>query len=163
MIRTALTGFAPRAAALILVASLAACASGLDSSDYSRGSVGNVSKTDRGTVLQVREVRIEGTKSGVGTAAGAVAGAAGGASIGQGRAADIAGGVGGAVIGGLIGAAGEEAFTRQKGVEYTVQRADGTVVTVVQGADAQTIAPGTPVLILFGERTRIIPDSTGYR
>lgn len=151
------------APALLLAAGLvlSACAGGLGSDDYSRSGVGQLNRTDTGTVLSVRDVRIEGTKSGVGTGAGAIAGAAGGASIGQGDAAEIAGAVGGAVLGGLIGAAAEEGLTRQRGTEYVIQRANGSVVTVVQGADAQPIAPGTPVIILFGDRVRVIPDSSG--
>ncbi|MEM8786243.1 MAG: hypothetical protein AAGF19_10345 [Pseudomonadota bacterium] len=133
---------APHVAVLSLSLFAAACASGLDSSDYSRGSVGNVSRTTSGTVLQVREVRIEGTKSGIGTGAGAVIGGAAGASIGDGRAADVIGGAVGAVVGGIAGAAAEEGVTRQKGHEYTIRRSDGSVITIVQGADANMLPPG---------------------
>ncbi|MEM1138402.1 MAG: hypothetical protein AAGH45_00855 [Pseudomonadota bacterium] len=135
---------APHVAVLSLSLFAAACASGLDSSDYSRGSVGNVSRTTSGTVLQVREVRIEGTKSGIGTGAGAVIG-----------------GAVGAVVGGIAGAAAEEGVTRQKGHEYTIRRSDGSVITIVQGADANMLPPGSPVLIISGQRTRVVADTTG--
>ena len=146
------------AAALVLA--LGACAPGLGSGDYSRGQVGAVNQTDRGTVVAVRQVRIEGTKSGVGSGAGAALGGVGGAALGQGRVSTAIGAIGGAVIGGVAGAAAEEGLTRQVGHEYTVRRSNGSVVTIVQAAEGNALPPGSPVLILFGDRARVIPDTT---
>lgn len=136
---------------------LSGCASSTASGTYSRNQVGDVNQTQRGVVISSRAVKIEGTKSGVGTAAGAVAGAAAGSQIGGGRAENVVGGIAGAVAGGLIGAAAEEGLTKGQGIEYVIELDDGRTVTIVQGADV-VIAPGTPVLVIYGERARVVPQ-----
>jgi outer membrane lipoprotein SlyB len=135
---------------------LSGCVSSNDSGTYSRSQVGQVNQVDTGMIVSVRQVKIEGTRSGVGTGAGAIAGAAGGSQIGGGTASNVAGGVAGAVIGGLIGAAIEEGATRSTGFEYTIRLDDGRTITIVQGKDV-VIAPGTRVQVLYGERARVIP------
>ena len=136
---------------------LSGCASSTSSDTYSRGQVGDINETMRGVVVSSRAVKIEGTKSGVGTIAGAAAGGAAGSQIGGGRAENIVGGIAGAVAGGLIGAAAEEQLTKGQGIEYIVELEDGRTVTIVQGAD-NAIPPGTPVLVILGERARIVPQ-----
>ena len=146
---------------LIAVAPLAlsACASGLGGSDVPRSGAGQVNTAQRGVIVSAREVRIEGTKSGIGAGAGAIAGGAGGSQIGSGTAAGVAGAVAGAVVGGLVGAAAEEGLTRRSGIEYTIQDDSGRLFTVVQGDDV-VLAPGQRVLIVYGERVRVIPDTS---
>jgi outer membrane lipoprotein SlyB len=152
-----------RALGILIVAGLpfglAACASGLGGSDVPRSGAGQVNTAERGVIVSAREVRIEGTKTGIGAGAGAIAGGAGGSQIGQGTAAGVAGAVAGAVVGGLVGAAAEEGLTRQTGIEYTIQDDSGRVFTVVQ-ADDIVLAPGQRVLIVYGERVRVVPDTS---
>jgi outer membrane lipoprotein SlyB len=100
------------------------------------------------TVESVREVKIEGTKSGVGTGAGAVVGGVAGSHVGGGK-GQIIGGVLGAVVGGVAGAATEEGATRQKGVEITVKLDGGRMVAITQAADEKET-------FMVGERVRIL-------
>lgn len=96
-----------------------------------------------GVVKHVREVLIEGTKTGVGAAAGAVTGSVVGQRSGRGPVGSIAG----AVIGGVAGAAVEEGVTRQQGYEITVRLESGRLIAVTQVADE-----GFKV----GERVRVL-------
>ncbi|MEM6851927.1 MAG: hypothetical protein AAF527_09370 [Pseudomonadota bacterium] len=137
----------------------ASCTSGLGGDDYGRSGVGVPAEAVNGTVLSVRQVNIEGTKSGLGSAGGAIAGGALGSTVGGGRAENIAVGVLGAIAGGLIGAAAEEGVTRQTGIEYTIQLERGDTIVVVQGDDQPVALAGQPVRVLYGDRVRIIPGA----
>jgi len=153
-----------RAAVVACLGLIAAgCTSGLGGDDYGRSGVGVPAEAVNGTVVSVRQVRIEGTKSGVGTAGGAVAGGALGSTIGGGRAENIAAGIGGAILGGLIGAAAEEGVTRQTGMEYTIQLERGDTIVVVQGDDQPVALAGQPVRVLYGDRVRIQPAYGGVQ
>src|SRR5690348_6138405 len=61
-------------ALLFPLALIAGCAGGLGAATYSRSEAGQVGTVQHATILSLRPVRIEGTKSNIGTAAGAVAG-----------------------------------------------------------------------------------------
>jgi outer membrane lipoprotein SlyB len=135
---------------IALSAALSGCASSTAGDTYSRSQVGQVNQAQMGTVVSVRQVKIEGTKSGVGTAAGAIVGGVAGSQVGGGRAENVIVGVAGAVVGGLVGAAAEEGLTRDTGFEYTVRLDDGRTVTIVQAGTAP-IASGTRVQVIFGE------------
>jgi len=103
-----------------------------------------------GVVEHVREVQIEGTKSGIGSSAGAVAGSAVGRNAGGGGPVGrVVGGVAGAVVGGVAGAAAEEGLTRQNGLEITVKLDSGRMLAVVQAAD-EDFKIGDRVRILSG-------------
>ena len=80
---------------LITILLLSACAGGLGSGDYSREQARGVQEVQMGVVESVREVKLEGTKSGVGTMAGAAVGGVAGSEIGRGK---------GAVVGSILGA-----------------------------------------------------------
>ncbi|OGI49348.1 MAG: hypothetical protein A3E57_06465 [Candidatus Muproteobacteria bacterium RIFCSPHIGHO2_12_FULL_60_33] len=127
---------------------LAGCAGGLGSGDYERGQTRGVQEVQMGVVESVREVKIEGTKSGVGSTAGAVVGGVAGSEVGHGKGA-VVGSVLGAVVGGVAGAAVEEGTTRQKGVEITVKLDGGRMIAVTQAADEE-FKVGDRVRILFG-------------
>ena len=66
---------------VLLICSLAAllsgCVGGLGGSDYARGEARQEQSVRTGVVERVREVRLEGTRSNIGTLAGGVAGGAG--------------------------------------------------------------------------------------
>jgi len=137
-----------------LTALLVACASSNSGSAYSRSEAGKTQTVRTGVVESVRAVKIEGTKTPVGTAAGAVVGGVAGSTIGHGAGSTIAAVVG-AVAGGLAGSAIEEGVTRKNGIEITVKLDSGGLVAVVQEADEQ-FHPGEKVRLLeSGGTTRV--------
>jgi outer membrane lipoprotein SlyB len=133
-------------AVVVMAAMLGACVSSNSGSVYKRGEARTVQTVKMGVVESVRQVKLEGTKSPVGTGAGAVVGGVAGNSIGGGRGRAITT-VLGAVVGGLAGSAAEEGFTRKDGVEITVKLDSGNMIAVVQEADEQ-FNPGERVRIL---------------
>ncbi|MCR4346629.1 MAG: glycine zipper 2TM domain-containing protein [Sulfuricaulis sp.] len=129
---------------------LAGCAGGLGGGDYERMQTRGVQEVQMGVVESVREVKIEGTKSGVGTTAGAVVGGVAGSTIGHGK-GSVVGSVLGAVAGGVAGSAVEEGTTKQKGVEITVKLDGGRMLAITQAADEkETFKAGERVRILSG-------------
>lgn len=143
--------------------SLAACASGLGGDDYSRSDAYSVARIETGVIVSSQPANIEGTKSGIGTATGAVVGGAAGSQIGGGDEERVIAGVLGAVVGGIAGSAIEEGTTRQAGTAYYVRLdKNGETVRILQ-ADAQPMPNGTPVLVEYGARPRVVPQgAAGY-
>ncbi len=134
-------------AVLAIVTVLSGCAApGFGGGSYSRDQARREQTVRMGYVESVREVKLEGTRSGVGPAAGAVAGGVAGSAIGHGRGSAIAA-IGGAVLGGLAGQAAEQGITAKRGVEVTVKLDNGQMVAVMQEAD-ETFRPGDRVRIL---------------
>jgi outer membrane lipoprotein SlyB len=133
------------------------CVSNLGGDDYSRGEARRTMHVRFATVESVRSVSLEGTKSLVGMTAGAVAGGAIGRSIaGRGSTAGIVGTVAGAVAGSVGGAALEEAATRKRGVEITIQLDSGGYLAVVQADGGEDFQPGEWVrLVGSGESARV--------
>ena len=132
----------------LTVIMVSGCATGLSDSDYSRGQARQEQSVRTGIVESVREVQLEGTRSGVGAVAGAVAGGIGGSEMGHGKLGAL-GAVLGAVGGGLVGQALEEGVTRRKGIEITVKLDNGSLVAITQDAD-EVFKPGERVRILSG-------------
>ncbi|CAD5377202.1 putative outer membrane lipoprotein [Pseudomonas sp. OF001] len=134
----------------LAVAALAAggCASNLGGDVYTRDEARAVQTVRMGTIVALRPVRIEGTKTPIGAGAGAVVGGIGGSTVGGGRGSAVAAVIG-AVAGGLIGAATEEGFTRTQGVEITVREDDGTMRAYVQEVSEGEI-------FRVGERVRVL-------
>lgn len=132
-----------------IMIALGGCASSKSGDVYSRDQVRQPLLVKMGIVESVRMVKIEGTKSAIGTAAGAVVGGIGGSNVGGGKGSAV-GAVLGSVAGGVVGAAAEEGFTRQDGVEVTVRLEDGQVMAVVQEA-RETFNVGDKVRILEGD------------
>src|SRR5687768_7703948 len=99
---------------------LLACASPNSGSVYSRDEARKTQTVKTGVVESVRSVKLEGTKSPVGTIAGGAVGGVAGSSIGGGRGSVIATIIG-AVAGGLLGSAAEEGITRKDAFEITVK------------------------------------------
>ena len=127
---------------------LSGCPASLSGNVYSRDQARTAQDVQFGTVQSVRQVLIEGTKSGVGTASGAALGGIAASNIGGGR-GRAAATIGGAVLGGMAGAAAEEGLTRQAGLEITVQLDSGRTVAVTQAADVM-FSPGDRVRLLQG-------------
>ena len=137
---------------VVATLALGGCASSMSGDVYSRDQARKVQRVDEGEVIMVREVTIEGTKSGLGVVAGGALGGVLGSMVGGGKGQTLAT-VGGAVAGGGAGAAVEEAATRQKGLEITVKLDNGEVVSVVQAADRE---------YLVGDDVKVLrnPDGT---
>ena len=136
------TGLAAALAATVLTG----CAPGLGGSSYSRDQARREQTVRMGYVESVRDVKLEGTRSGVGPAAGAVVGGVAGSTIGHGRGSAVAA-VLGAVAGGVAGQAAEQGVTGRRGVELTVKLDNGQMVAIMQEAD-ETFRPGDRVRIL---------------
>ena len=133
---------------LTLSALLGACASSNSGSVYSRDEARKVQTVKTGVVESVRQVKLEGTKSPVGTVAGGVVGGVAGSTVGGGKGQAIAT-VLGAVIGGLAGSAAEEGLTRKDGIEITVKLDSGSMIAIVQEADEQ---------FNLGEKVRVLEN-----
>jgi outer membrane lipoprotein SlyB len=119
-------------AAVMVVVALAVGGCATSSPDVvQRGDAQRMSQVEDGVILSVRNITIDGSQSGVGTAAGGVIGAVAGSSIG-GRRDSIVGGVLGAVVGGMIGNAVERQGTREDGVELIIELKGGERRAVVQ-------------------------------
>ncbi len=127
---------------------LSGCPASMSGGAYSRSQAREAQAVRLGYVESVRQVLIEGTKSGVGAVSGAALGGVAGSTIGRGR-GQVAGAIGGAVLGGLAGSAIEENATRQPGLEITVQLDNGRMVAVTQAAD-EPFYPGDRVRVLIG-------------
>lgn len=124
------------------------CASNLGGDVYTRDEARAVQTVRLGTIVSLRPVRIEGTKTPIGAGAGAVVGGIGGSTVGGGRGSAVAAVIG-AVAGGLLGAATEEGFTRTQGVEITVREDDGSMRAYVQEVSEGEI-------FRVGDRVRVL-------
>ena len=147
-----------KAMIIVFAAALAVsgCARDLSPDVYSLDEVGSKVDIEDARVISVRNVRIEGTRSGVGAVAGAAAGGIGGSYAGRGRGGAI-GAIAGAVIGGLLGAAMEGAVTGSEGVEYLVELDNGETVAVVQPKGSDPLKPGDSALLVYGHHIRVVP------
>jgi outer membrane lipoprotein SlyB len=134
---------------LILFFIITGCASSRSGHVYSRDQARKIQTVRMGTVKSVRNVLIEGTKSGIGAVAGGVTGGALGSAVGKGSGKRIAT-VAGAVAGGLAGAAAEDSLTKKEGIEITVELDDGEVIAIVQEAD-ESFSVGDRVRVLTGQ------------
>jgi outer membrane lipoprotein SlyB len=120
---------------------------------YSRDEARKVQTVKTGVIEGVRQVKLEGTKSPVGTIAGGAVGGIAGGSIGGGRGSAIAAVIG-AVAGGLAGSALEEGVTRKDALEITVKLDGGGLIAIVQEADEA---------FNIGEKVRIIENGQNSR
>lgn len=127
---------------------LSGCASSLQGDVYSRDEARRVQTVRMGTIESLRPVRIEGTKTPIGTGAGAIVGGVAGSAVGGGRGSIVAAVIG-AVAGGFAGSAAEEGLTRTQGVEITVREDDGSTRAYVQQVQPNEI-------FRAGERVRIM-------
>lgn len=143
---------------VILVASLsllvAACASSNSGSVYSRDDARKVQTVKTGVVESVRTVKLEGTKTPIGTVAGGVVGGVAGGSIGHGAGSTIAAVIG-AVAGGIAGSAIEEGVTRKDALEITVKLDGGAMIAIVQEADEAFKAGEKVRIVENGETSRV--------
>ena len=132
---------------ILLSAFLSACASSNSGSVYSRDEARKVQTVKTGVIESVRAVKLEGTKSPIGTVAGGAVGGIAGSSVGGDGKSGMVGAVIGAVVGGIAGAMAEEGITRKDAYEITVKLDGGGLIAIVQEADE---------VFKAGEKVRII-------
>ena len=127
------------------------CASSNSGNVYPRNQVRQAWTVEEGKVSGIKDVRIEGERTGLGRLGGGYVGYEVGRTVGSGRGNDVAGAVG-AVAGAVAGGATEELVTRDKGLEITVDLDKGSSIAVVQAADQQ---------VQLGERVKILRRGDG--
>jgi outer membrane lipoprotein SlyB len=132
-------------AAAAIATVVTGCA-GLGSGSYSREQARREQTVRMGYVESVRDVKLEGTRSGAGAVGGAVLGGVGGRAIGRGTGSTVASVIG-AVAGGVAGHVAEQNITARAGLEVTVKLDNGQMVAIMQEAD-ETFRPGDRVRIL---------------
>ena len=137
--------------ALATVTLLSGCPASMSASSYTRDQARTAQNVEFGIVQSVREVQIEGTKSGIGTLAGGAVGGVLGNEVGAGTGRTLAT-IGGGLAGAMAGSAIEEGVTRQTGLEITVTLDNGRTMAVTQAADESFVA---------GDRVRVLTDRTG--
>ena len=137
------------------------CASDIGVSQYDTSGVGEVSRAVKGTVVNVRQVRVTSNDNNAGTLIGAAAGGVAGSLIGGGDTAHILGAIGGATLGGIAGDAAQSGLSAQTGYEYVIELDNGSMVTVTQGSDV-LLTPGQRCIVLYGNRARVIPYNGTY-
>jgi len=127
------------------------CASSNSGNVYPRNQVRQAWTVEEGKVSGIKDVRIEGERTGLGRLGGGYVGYEVGHTVGSGRGNDVAGAVG-AVAGAAAGGATEELVTRDQGLEITVDLDKGSSIAVVQAADQQ---------FQVGERVKILRRGDG--
>jgi outer membrane lipoprotein SlyB len=144
---------APAVVVLALGAGLVACAPATNTT-YDRSALGASGYVSSGTIVGMRPVAVQGTRSGLGGATGAVAGGVIGSTIGGDWRARAVGGVVGALAGGLAGAAIEEGATRGNAVEFIVRGDDGSTRAIVQ-TNELGLNVGERVIMTQTDRVRL--------
>ena len=98
-----------------------------------------------GTILETQEVTLGGSNSGIGSYAGSLAAISD--SSGNSFLSLLARGI----AGGIVGATAEERLTRSKGMQYTVEKNNGTIVTIA--TKIQNLNVGDCIKITRGGRS----------
>lgn len=118
---------------------------------YTQGQAQRSLSVYYGTIIELHEVTIEGSNSGVGTAIGGIAGGVAGSTIGHGRGSTLA-----AVAGALAGAVAGSAIEKQSGtkpaLEFTIELDNGRLMAVVQEVDGH---------YRVGDRVRLLQGGDG--
>lgn len=131
---------------------IGACATSQSGSSYAPGQAQREMRVRMGVVESVRQVTLEGTKSGAGTVVGGAVGGIAGSNIGGGNRGSAVGTILGAVGGAIAGHAIEESVTKKAGLEITVKFDNGSMSAITQEADEQ-FRPGDRVRVLSGSGT----------
>jgi outer membrane lipoprotein SlyB len=155
----ALRRLAPLAVVLALGAGLVACAPA-GNSTVSRGALGSSGYVSSGTIVGMRPVQVQGTRTGLGAGTGAVAGGLVGSTIGGDWRARTVGGVIGALAGGLAGAAIEEGVTSGNAMEFIIRDDYGQTRSVIQ-TNELNLAVGERVLMTQTDRVRLSRAGAG--
>ncbi|MEA1924119.1 MAG: glycine zipper 2TM domain-containing protein [Pseudomonadota bacterium] len=118
---------------------------------YSQGQAQTSLSVYYGTIIELREVTIEGSNSGAGAVIGGVAGGVLGSTIGSGRGRTLAT-VGGALAGLAAGSAVEKSAGTKPATEFTIELDSGRMMAVVQEQDGY---------YRVGDRVRLLQAGDG--
>lgn len=132
------------------------CATSSSGNIFSRDEALHASAIVEGTVIEVREGKIEGEQSGLGAVGGAAMGGVVGNLFGGGKGNAIAT-VGGAIAGGLAGNAVEKGMTGSRAYQITVKLDDGRTIVVIQETDIQFAPQQRVRAVVTGDKWRIQP------
>ena len=138
---------------------LSACGATHSSSTYSRQQMGRAATVSKGVIVSLREVKISGTRSGIGASAGAAGGAVAGSYVGGSTRANVLGAIGGAVAGGIAGAVAENEATKTTATEFLIKEENGDLIAVVQTND-DNLKPKEKILIMRMDKIRIVRDNS---
>jgi outer membrane lipoprotein SlyB len=127
------------------------CESRTSSNVYAHHQAQRIQRVGQGEVIDVRQVEIEGSTTGLGTIAGGILGGAIGSTIGEGSGKDVAT-VFGLIAGALLGAGFEEDASHQCGLEITVRLDGGEAIAIVQVDDEQ---------FNVGDQVRVLQQDDG--
>jgi len=130
---------------------LCGCVQSRSGQVYSQGQAQRSMHVYYGTIIELREVTIEGTNSGAGAVLGGIAGGVLGSTIGSGRGRTLAT-VGGALAGAAGGAAIEKGSGTRSAIEFTVELDDGRIMAIVQEDGAY---------YRIGDRVRLLQGGDG--
>lgn len=144
----------PAMAAVLALAALPACQPANTGSTVSAYGLGGAAHVSYGTIVGTRQVRVQGTQSGVGTLGGAAAGGLAGSFIGGDWRSNALAGIGGAIVGGLAGTAVERGVTGGTAIEFIVRQDRGGDIAVVQ-TNEEGLQAGDRVVITRGDRVRL--------
>ncbi|MCD6533201.1 MAG: glycine zipper 2TM domain-containing protein [Deltaproteobacteria bacterium] len=118
---------------------------------YSQGQAQRSLSVYYGTIIELREVTIEGSNSGAGAVLGGIAGGVLGSTIGSGRGRTLAT-VGGALAGLAAGSAIEKGASTKPATEFTIELDNGRMMAVVQESDGY---------YRVGDRVRLLQAGDG--
>ena len=131
---------------------LTGCVESISGNTFSRDEARMAQEMYEGTVIDVREGKVEGSQSGVGAIGGGAMGGAVGSTIGGGS-GNVVATVGGAVLGAIAGNAVEKGATGAKALQITVKLdTNGKNIVVTQGAD---------INFAVGQRVRVVVFPNG--
>ncbi|MCL6269600.1 glycine zipper 2TM domain-containing protein [Sansalvadorimonas sp. 2012CJ34-2] len=135
------------------------CMSDMTGTNYDRGEARTLQSVQFGEIVDIENVKLEGSKSGVGTVAGAAVGGLAGSKVGHGRGSAVAA-IAGAVAGGVLGNAAENKITEGTGLNITVRLDNGNHVSVVQQLEkGNSFRVGDRVRVLTQGRTARVVHS----
>lgn len=143
------------AIAIVLSTSFHLDAGAQTSSGYQSRQIQNQVQVERGTVIQVREIKVEGSEMGMGI--GGLLGGLLGAVAAQ-NTDNYAAKAAAAAIGGTLGGLAGKKFSGNTGAELIIQKENGSIVAVTQESGDNTLfGVGQRVLFIGG---RVLPDTT---
>ncbi len=141
---------------VVVVGSLAGCASDYSPNTYSSSAVQQANKVEPGVVVGYRQIAISANGT-VGAVTGGAAGGILGAQVGTGGFNSALGTVGGSAIGTILGTTLEHIAGDTTGWEYIVRKPNGELLSLSQ-REPTPIPIGQKVLVITGGQARIIPD-----
>ena len=135
-------------ASLVLFLPACGLTPSLSGDSYSRGETRQIQTVVDGTIVSVRSVKLDGTRSDFGSIAGAALGGVAGGAVGHGY-GSVAAAVAGAVAGSLLGNVTEQGLTSKNGLEIVVRLERGDTVSIVQEAGNDHFRAGDRVHVTY--------------